>query len=571
MWRALFAALLVVGQVVFHFTAFAQCPDQWVRHISAIPAGGLAGSRPGIALDQAGNIFYYGRVSPLVDSIAISGVKFDFPNLPSVNDMGLFLSKFSPSGSLLWLKPISGIGPNDPLDLVVDSIGNIYLGGGTSGSLSLDGIVVQGPDSLRSGYFIIKLNSNGEYLWHKSTPIRGSRCYDMEWVDGYGLICAIPFNGSVTIGGVTYYSDTPEYQDILLVQISTDGNNVTYLNKIGGAGNVAAYNMKCDLQGCVIQGRYSGNLSFGQLTLNSPSNDFFLFYQAALDLQGTAQWAHTSTNTDASVQYLGGLGFGELNSIFSGQIAFSEVDFGDFHLEEVTTQNLNFTRSFIGSMNRSDGQVEWLNPIDVAFNGSSPGHVIAQSGGVWLGGAMFDSTLTYEGYSLSGADSFIIRLDQDHKPECGIAIGGSVGSILRTNDGYVVANLEFDGQESIEVFGQTLTSNGGLFDVAIAKTCLPCDTLTSIAETANTIPTLNIHPNPASQSIRVEIQGYGPSTPLRVTIITITDMLGHAVLHHQTHSHGNTIDISGLANGIYAVAATLQGGETTRTRLVVQR
>ncbi len=92
-------------------------------------------------------------------------------------------------------------------------------------------------------------------------------------------------------------------------------------------------------------------------------------------------------------------------------------------------------------------------------------------------------------------------------------------------------------------------------------------TYLGIGETEVNQPTLLIYPNPTSQSIRVEATG----TSTQPTTITITDMLGHAVLHHPSAGQEQTIDISGLANGVYTLDATLPNGETRRERLVVQR
>lgn len=566
MWRAFFAPLLVVGQVVFYITAFAQCPDQWVTHISAIPSGGLSGPRPGIATDQNGNIVYSGRVSPLVDSIAIDGVSIDYPGIPSTNDFGLMVVKLSAFGSLLWFKPISGVKQNEPLDMVVDSIGDIYIGGRITGTLSLDGVTIEGPDSARSGYFIIKLNSDGEYQWHKSTTIRGSRCYDVEWVDDFGLICTIPFNGSVEIGGVTYFSDTPEYQDILLVRISADGQDVIYMNKLGGSGNISINSVTCDSNGCVAQGRFSGGFQADQFALSTPNDDHYYLYHGAIELNGDVMWVNHSTNLPNGANLFSGLGVNSISAVFCGQSPFSWIEYGGLTITEVTEPDQVFTRYFLGSLNRANGDVSWFKPIISGFTSGSPGHVIHSSSGTWLSTVHFDSTLMYEGYQILNSNSSIFRLDPDGKPDCGIGIGGTIGSILRNSDGHLVASLEFDGHPSIEVFGQSLVSHGGLFDVAIAKTCLPCDTLTSVTEQQAKAALLSIYPNPASQSVRVEATG----SHAQAVGITITNMLGQSALSLPFREVGEAINISNLANGIYTIAATMQSGETLRQRLVVQ-
>jgi hypothetical protein len=124
-------------------------------------------------------------------------------------------------------------------------------------------------------------------------------------------------------------------------------------------------------------------------------------------------------------------------------------------------------------------------------------------------------------------------------------------------------------QVTSSTFVEDTTLNAfGSFDLAIVKTVMPCSRITGVENyVIADKPTLLIYPNPASQSIRVEATGNSQQP----TTITITDMLGHAVLHHPSAGHEQHIDISGFANGIYTIAAILGNGETRRQRLVVQR
>jgi hypothetical protein len=83
---------------------------------------------------------------------------------------------------------------------------------------------------------------------------------------------------------------------------------------------------------------------------------------------------------------------------------------------------------------------------------------------------------------------------------------------------------------------------------------------------------ISIYPNPASQTLRIKIQG----SEFQVRNVAITDVLGHKVLNSPPSKEGSReasfeMNISHLAPGLYTVSATLQNGETLRQRLVVQR
>jgi hypothetical protein len=105
----------------------------------------------------------------------------------------------------------------------------------------------------------------------------------------------------------------------------------------------------------------------------------------------------------------------------------------------------------------------------------------------------------------------------------------------------------------------------GLNEYSPILSLYECDKETGIREEASELG-IALYPNPASQSIRVEATGN--STPL--IVITITNMLGHAVLSLPFGAVGEAINISNLANGIYTIGVTMHSGETLRQRLVVQ-
>lgn len=99
---------------------------------------------------------------------------------------------------------------------------------------------------------------------------------------------------------------------------------------------------------------------------------------------------------------------------------------------------------------------------------------------------------------------------------------------------------------------------------SVSATYLLFNTMVDVPEEVSL--SLNLYPNPASQNIRVEVSG----SPQQPSTITITDMLGHTVLYYRSESQEQHIDISGLANGIYTLTATLLNQEVLHHRLVVQ-
>lgn len=83
----------------------------------------------------------------------------------------------------------------------------------------------------------------------------------------------------------------------------------------------------------------------------------------------------------------------------------------------------------------------------------------------------------------------------------------------------------------------------------------------------NAIAEAILTPNPASQQVRLEIQG----STFHVKSLKVTDILGHAILNLEPETLKIDLDIRPLSNGIYTVTAVLGNGEVLKERLVVQQ
>jgi hypothetical protein len=112
---------------------------------------------------------------------------------------GLFITKLSSSGNLVWARGLSGGGVGNIYGLTVDVTGNVYATGGFSRSIDLDpgaGAAIRttsGADDDGDGdIFVVKLSSSGNYVWGETF---GGAGLDI----GYGL--AIDDEGGVVLGG----------------------------------------------------------------------------------------------------------------------------------------------------------------------------------------------------------------------------------------------------------------------------------------------------------------------------------------------------------------------------------
>ncbi len=116
----------------------------------------------GIDLDDANNIYITGYFGGTVDFDPSAATE----NLTSDGDDDIFVCKLNPAGEYVWAQKFGGVNADRAEDLVINSNGNIYVGGAFGGVADFDPTV--GTDFLTAGGlydgFCLKLNSDGTYL-----------------------------------------------------------------------------------------------------------------------------------------------------------------------------------------------------------------------------------------------------------------------------------------------------------------------------------------------------------------------------------------------------------------------
>lgn len=151
-----------------------------------------------IALDGQGNVYVTGS--------AWNGSNYDYVTV-----------KYSPDGVLLWAARYNGLGSGDdhPIKLVVDSEGNLYVTGNSTGAGS-------GQD-----YATVKYDMNGNLLW-------------VAWYNGPGnrgdfpTSLAVDSHGNIYVTGYSHGGAT--LRDYTTVKYDANGNLV-WLARYNGTGD----------------------------------------------------------------------------------------------------------------------------------------------------------------------------------------------------------------------------------------------------------------------------------------------------------------------------------------------
>jgi len=187
----------------------------WAKAIG----GGNQDYSKSIQVDGAGNIYVLGDFSGLVDFDPSAG--FSLQDVNGASD--IFIAKYNPQGDFVWVKTFGGIGIESSKDLIVGGQGNIYIAGIFQGTTDFDpnGGVVNLTSSGAFDSFILKLDSNGNYVWVKS--IQGTNS---------NFINQIVLDYSGNVNAVGYFQGTADFDpNGGTLEMTSIGNNSAFLTK----------------------------------------------------------------------------------------------------------------------------------------------------------------------------------------------------------------------------------------------------------------------------------------------------------------------------------------------------
>ncbi len=260
----------------------------WAR---ASSGGGVISG--GITSDNEGNSYIAGYYGGAYISFGHDSLYDGFNRIEN-----LFITKYSPSGNVLWVKGNANLGDGaEPTDIKSTPSGNIYVTGNFRGRM-----IVFGNDTLKKDRFVdnnvftLKMDKNGNLLWDKGIgnfyntplPLLGidnndnaivyCKYVDLDFVIGTDTIAAGP-------------------GDALLVKYDSSGNLV-WAKKKTYHSTTNIVNMICDPFGYFyLGGNFNkANLSFGSDSLIK--NDTSALCILKYDNDGNEVWAKGAQNSE---------------------------------------------------------------------------------------------------------------------------------------------------------------------------------------------------------------------------------------------------------------------------------
>lgn len=377
-----------VGCLLLLLTApfcFAQSPQvRWARKV-----GDSAG---GVATDVFGNTY-----------------------VASDNTLG----KYDPSGQVIWTATAASDGIFMPSinNVSVDQLGNAYISGDFWGSVTFGTNVITSAFGSTGEGFLVKVDSNGRFLWVKSLVSDGGAYIGRMAIGNNGVCYAVAeifqhilVNGTEQYIGIGLIAEFSATGNLLgLIQTSEFENDIA----VDYAGNIFligdSYLERLDFWnfwtiqnvdhwlGCAISLGSDGSVYTAGVSRGSYTNGFVCKYSASGDLI----WSRFQTNagpgaialdSSDSVYVLGG---------YTGTNSFWKSAPASF--DGIVLDGSDHTRSFVSKYD-SSGNLQWVK----GFGGE--GDVIAQgiavSGqDVFLSGS-FRSSAIFGNFTLTATNSF---------------------------------------------------------------------------------------------------------------------------------------------------------------------
>ncbi len=376
----------------------------------------------GIALDASGNIYISGYTAGSL-----------FGTNAGNNDA--FIAKYDSSGNRQWGQQFGTTGDDLAMRIAVDSAGNAYVTGYTTGNLG-------GTNAGNYDIFIAKYDTSGTQQWVKQLGTSG---------EDYAIGIALDASGNAYITGYTTGNlggqTNAGGEDIFIAKYDSSGNN-QWVKLLGTSANDEAWGIAVDASGNVyITGNTSGNLG-GQT--NAGGEDAFIAKydssgnQLWLKLLGTTatDWANNVCVDVSGNVYITGGTIGNLGGVLAGT-----------------------TDIFIAKYDAS-GNNQWVKQLGASGSGENPWDIRADaSGNLYVVGTEIGNLGGQT--NAGGEDIFIAKFDSSGNNQWVKLLGTSAfdeGAAMAALD--ALGNVYIAGETQGNLDGQT---NAGGWDAFMAK------------------------------------------------------------------------------------------------------
>lgn len=343
---------------------------QWVQ--TAIGPGDDRGK--GIACDAAGNIFVTGYYK--------DSCYFDANLMVSAGVDNVFLAKYSPNGTLLWVLDAGSIDQAWASTVGTDSNGDAWVTGSFEGTANFGNLSITSYGG--NDVFLAKATGNGN--WVIAVTAGGTD-------DDFGNGLFVDNNDHIAVTGSFFQTVTFPPSSTATSNGAKDGfiayynpvGNCNWVKNFGGTSGDKGIDVACDKKGNIyVTGFVNGQASFNTITQTSSGGDdlFIAKYNAA------GQIAYATLAGGSSNDYGKGMAMGGTGDVYVAGYYQGSADFGN------TTVTSNGDREAYLA-NYEDGTPEiTLQPLDTNICVNQPLNLTVAATGM--------QPLFYQWYDQSG-------------------------------------------------------------------------------------------------------------------------------------------------------------------------
>ncbi len=529
------------------------------QHVSfgwANSTGGLGEDESvSIAVDHLNNTCVVGTYWGTVDFDPGAGEL----NLSTSGSFDVFIQKFNKEGTLLWAKSLGGRESEEVTGICTDANGDICIIGYFEDVADFD----PGPkqfDLESSGSkdaFVVKLNSDGDFLWAKAL---GGDGFDL------GINIAASQSNHVYLTGIFKESadldpgnGTDEYiskggYDIFIEKLDPEGNLV-WARVIGSSRDDYAADISTDgLGNCFLAGIYRDTIDLDPGSGERIEKTKGMFIEK-LDSNGQFVWVKTVKNAGNNItpQALDINSNGDI--VVAGEFS-SVVDFnpggGNLYIESTGRDD-----AYILKLD-SEGHVIWAKSFGGDQMERLKGLALDDMDNIYVVGH-YNLIIDWNADSITAVgaeDIFIAALNSSGDHLWGRSIGGSehdyAGSIEVNTAGDIMVSGSYSATSDFNPFNEqfNLSSSGRLdaFLVQLSSWPLKVD----FPEARNSIL---IAPNPTNAIVTIK------SNDRPIEFIYVKDVQGREVYHREfnTSKKNHQINLVNARNGVYSVQIGIEG------------
>lgn len=446
-----------------------------------------------------------------------------------------WVAKLSNTGAIQWKKSLGGSLNDIPYAVQQTSDGGYFV----TGIASSNNYDVTGNHGGLNDGWVVKLSSTGAIEWQKTYGGSGrDEIWDGQQTTDHGYILAGRTNS--TDGDVSLNQGK---LDSWVVKISESGV-LEWQKTFGGSGDDHAWSViQVSDGGYLVTGETAS--TDGDVTGNHGNYDFWVL---KLSATGDLEWEKA----------MGGEGgdFGT-SAIEAPDGAYVVTGYtGSHNTGDVTGHHSSFD-FWIVKLSTS-GELEWQKTAGGTGPDWGEAIIPAIGGGYIVAGTTYSTDGDIE-INKGREDFWLLKISETGELLWQKTYGGTKGEECygidySADNGFILAGLTWSNDGDISGSG-----NKGENDFWILK--LSPEPTSTIANPIKQVQKLSIYPNPAQESIAIEMTGAAGLASIRVF-----DLLGRELLHQEI-VNGGTLDISGLPKGSYFVAARDEQERRLWTRL----